>query len=164
MGSEDLSAYSPGIFLAGPAKASRNILKENVSSPSRAVLWLLGLGVWPQSGKGSSRCCCCSFRRAQTPPALPCPPRRPGFHTDFLTKQSPPHPHSLLSPHGEKFPRNRGACGLKPGADAFPVISSFNKHLLCSHCVSVSVSGAGDTAGIHGTLPVLVWRTVWVKL
>ena len=42
---KDLSPYTPGIFLAGLANASRNILKENVSSPSRAVLWLSGLGV-----------------------------------------------------------------------------------------------------------------------
>lgn len=42
---EDLSPYSPGIFLTGPANASRNILKENVSSPSRAVLWLSRPGV-----------------------------------------------------------------------------------------------------------------------
>lgn len=49
---KDLSPYSPGIFLAGPASASRNILKRNCFQSEQGCFMVLGAGRLTAEWKG----------------------------------------------------------------------------------------------------------------
>lgn len=69
---KDLSPYSPGIFLAGPANASRNILKRKCFQSEQGCFMVLGAGRLTAEWKG--RVMTLFLRQSGSDPAGPLGP------------------------------------------------------------------------------------------